>query len=124
MNSALQNPPPIPRRFLRRTLVFGSAALITSVISGVAMLFWREYGISMFRAPRQAALDLLTRATLGPVYLGFVLFIITVPVIVLSAAIFYVGFRRRRLALSFLPFLLLGAYWLWLVKLIADDAFD
>jgi hypothetical protein len=74
--------------------------------------------------PRHVALDLTFQATLGPIYLGALLFIITVPVIVLLAAIIYVGFRRQSLPLSLLPFLLLGTYWLWLVKLIGDGAFD
>jgi hypothetical protein len=58
-----------------------------SVLSGIAMLFWQEYGSSMFRMPRHVALDLTIQATLSPIYLGALLFIITVPVIVLLAAI-------------------------------------
>ena len=88
------------------------------------MLFWREYGSSLSRMPRHVALDLTIQATAGPIYLGAVLFIFTVPVIVLLAAIFYAGIRRRSLALAVLPFALLGAYWLWLVKLIGEGAFD
>ena len=124
MDSGLQYPLPLPQNFLRRTLIFGSAALALSMLSGITMLFWREYRTSVLRVPRQAALDLLTRATAGPVYLGFILFMITVPVVVSLVSIFYVGFRRRRLTLSVVPFLLLGAYWLWLVELIAGGALD
>jgi hypothetical protein len=67
------------------------------------MLFWQGYGSSLARMSRHAALDLTIQATLGPIYLGAVLFIMTVPVIVLLAAIIYVCFRWRSLALSVLP---------------------
>ena len=121
MNPALHNP---SWSFARRTFVLGSAAFTLSVLAGVAMLFWREYGVSIARVPRQAALDLITQATIGPIYVGLMLFVITAPVLALLATLVYVGHRRRSLILSVLPFVLLGAYWLWLIKLIGDGAFD
>lgn len=64
------------------------------------------------------------QATLGPIWMGVMLLIITVPVIFILGAVLYVGFRKRSFALALLPFALLGAYWLWLVKLISEGAFD
>lgn len=124
VNLLIQNSSLSLKRFVCRTLIFGLAVLVLSVLSGIVMVFWREYGSSLFGMPRQVALDLTIQATLGPIFLGFVLFMITVLVIFLLAVITYVGFRLRSLALSILPFVLLGAYWLWLVKLISDGAFD
>src|SRR5215208_8072170 len=78
------------------------------VLAGIAMPFWREYAGSPSQIPRGAALDLITQATLGPVYLGSVLFVVTVPVVVSLAALAYAGCRRRSLAPAALPFALLG----------------
>lgn len=94
------------------------------VLSGIALLFWREYGDSPFSLSRRLALQLTIQATLGPIWMGVMLLIITVPVIFLLGAVLYVGFRKRSFALALLPFALLGAYWLWLVKLISEGAFD
>jgi hypothetical protein len=94
----------------------GSSVLAASLVSGIAMTFWRESGYSS---------RLLIQATLGPLYIGVVFLLpITLPVMLVLAIMVFVGSRLRRIWLSALAFVLMGAYWLWLVKLILEEAFD
>ena len=110
--------------YWRRTLVLGSSVFVISVLSGTCMIFWREYG-TLFRVPADAARRLLVQATLGPLYMAFAFLLpITIPVLFVLTVMVYIGSRMARIWLSVLAFLLMGAYWLWLVKLIADGAFD
>ena len=88
-------------------------------------MFWREYGSSLFQMPRHVAYDLMVQATLGPLYLGLVfLFPITVPVLALLGIVIFLGVRLKRVWLIAIGFVLFSLYWLWLVKLIGDGAFD
>jgi hypothetical protein len=102
----------------------GGLVFALSLFSGIAMMFWREYGGDLFRMPRRVAYDLTVQATLGPIYFGLFLFPLSVPVAFVTGILVYAGFKSRRLWLLTLAFILLGMYWLWLVKMIADGAFD
>jgi hypothetical protein len=111
--------------FLRRTIILGFAVLATFVFIGIAMTFWREYGDSLFKMPTAAASHLLIQATLGPLFMGlYFLWPITLPVMFVLTIMLYAGSQLRRIWLSALVFVLMGLYWLWLVKLMADGAFD
>jgi hypothetical protein len=122
MNDALAR----PRQFFwRRTVILGSSILATSVFIGIAMTFWREYGDSLFKIPAPTAYRLFIQATVGPVFMGiYFLWLITVPVMFVLTMMVYVGSQLRRIWLSIGAFVLMGFYWLWLVKLMADGAFD
>ena len=108
----------------RRTLILGSSVFVFSVLSGTCMMFWREYG-TLFRVPADAAHRLLVQATLGPLYMAFAFLLpVTIPVLFVLTVLVYIGSRMARIWFSVLAFLLMGVYWLWLVKLIADGAID
>jgi hypothetical protein len=109
----------------RRTIILGLSVFATSVLSGIAIIFWRNYGDSLFTMPAADAFQLLVQATLGPVFMGlYFLWPITLPVMSVLTMMVYVGSQLRRIWLSALAFVLMGIYWLWLVKLMADGAFD
>jgi hypothetical protein len=113
------------RYHLRRTVILGISVFVASLLAGIVMIFWREYGDAIFRVPPSVARDLLLQATLGPLYMGVVFLLpITAPVLVVLSINLYIATRMPRIWLSALAFLLMGAYWLWLVKLLADGAFD
>ena len=102
----------------------GSAVFAASLVSGIVMAFWRESGFS-FAGPGPDASRLLIQATLGPLYMGLAFLLpITVPVMFVLGMIVFFGSQLRRIWLSALGFVLMGAYWLWLVKLVFDGAFD
>jgi hypothetical protein len=106
-------------------MLLGASVFAFSLFSGIAMVFWREYGDSLFTIPAPIVSHLLIQATLGPLYIGLVfLFPITLPVMFVLMIMVFVGSQLRRIWLSALAFVLMGIYWLWLVKLIADGAFD
>ena len=112
------------RFFLRRTLILGSSVFAASLLSGLGMLFWREHGDHLFTIPADFS-ELLIRATLGPLYVGVVfLFPVTMPVMFVLTILVLVGSTMRRIWLSALAFVLMGAYWLWVVKLFSEGAFD
>ena len=113
------------RLFKRRALISGGLVLALSLFSGIAMMFWREYGGDLLRMPRRVVYDLTVQAILGPIYFGSVfLFPLSVLVAFITGILVYAGFKSKRLWILTLAFILLGMYWLWLVKLIADGAFD
>lgn len=115
-----------PRKFFwSRTVILGSSVLTTFVFIGIAVTFWREYGDSFFKMPASDAYRLLVQATVGPVFMGiYFLWVITIPVMFVLTMMAYVGAQFRRIWLSAGAFVLMGLYWLWLVKLMADGAFD
>lgn len=89
------------------------------------MAFWRESGFSLFTGPKPDTSRLLMQATVGPVYLALAFLLpITLPVMFVLGMLVLAGSQLRRVWLSLLAFVLMGAYWLWLVKLIFDGAFD
>jgi len=49
---------------------------------------------------------------------------ITLCVLFAFVMMVYLGSRWKRIWLSVTAFLLVGVYWLWMVKLISDGAFD
>jgi hypothetical protein len=111
--------------FLGRTLILGASVFTASVLSGIAMMFWREYGSSWSAIPSSAANRLLVQATAGPLLMAFFFLLpITLPVMFVLLIMAYIGSQLKRIWLSALAFLLMGLYWLWMVKLIADGAFD
>jgi len=112
-------------RFFRRTIILGSTILAASVISGVALMFWREYRQDLTAMPASTASDLLVQSIAGPFYVGLAwLWPVTLFVLFASVMMVYIGSRSRRLWLSATAFVLVGLYWLWMVKLISDGAFD
>jgi hypothetical protein len=111
--------------FLRRTVILGSSVFAASIFTGIAMTFWRESGGSLFKMPAADTQRLLIQATLGPVFMAsYFLWPVTLPVMFVLTLTVYVGSQLRRIWLSALAFVLMGTYWLWLVKLMADGAFD
>lgn len=95
------------------------------MLIGICMIFRRNYGDSLFTMPEAAAHDLLIQATLGPIFMAFYfLWPVTLPVMFVLIMMLYLGSQLRRIWLSALAFVLMGIYWLWLVKLMADGAFD
>ena len=89
------------------------------------MIFWRNYGDSLFTMPSADAYQLLIQATLGPVFIGlYFLWPVTLPVMFVLTMMVYVGSQLKRIWVSALAFALMGIYWLWLVKLMAEGAFD
>jgi hypothetical protein len=113
------------RYFFRRTLILGSSIFVASLLSGIAMVFWRERGDSLFTMPAPLVYRLLIQATLGPLYMGLAfVWPVTLLVMFVLTLIVLVGSQLRRMWLMGLAFVLMGFYWLWLVKLIADGAFD
>ena len=75
--------------------------------------------------PSSVALQLLIQSTAGPLYVGLAwLWPITLCVLFASVIMVYIASRWKRMWLSVTPFLLVGVYWLWMVKLISDGAFD
>ena len=95
------------------------------MLSGIAMIFLLNYGDSLFTIPAAEAYELLIQATLGPVFVGlYFLWPVTLPVMFVLTMMVYAGSHMRRIWLSALAFVLMGIYWLWLVKLMADGAFD
>lgn len=110
---------------LRRTAILGTSVCAGSLLLGILTIFWRESGGSLFHVPATTVRHLLLQATLGPLYMAFAFLLpITVPVLLALTIMVYFGSRMARIWLSALAFLLMGAYWLLLVKLIADGAFD
>jgi len=108
--------------FFRRTIILGSSILAASVVAGVALMFWREYRWDL---PASTASDLLVQSIVGPFYVGLAwLWPITFFVLFASVMMVYSGLRSRRIWLSLTAFVLVGLYWLWMVKLISDGAFD
>jgi hypothetical protein len=115
----------MPSRFFYRTIILGSSIVAASVVSGVAFMFWREYRQDLTAMPSSVALQLLIQSTAGPLYVGLAwLWPITLCVLFASVIMVYIASRRKRLWLSVTAFLLVGVYWLWMVKLISDGAFD
>jgi hypothetical protein len=114
-----------PRHFfLRRTIILGTSVFAASVVAGIAMIFWREYGTDLPKMPASAGYRLLVQATAGPLYMAFVFLLpITLPVMFVLMIMAYIGSQLRRIWLSLAAFLLMGLYWLWMVKLISDGAF-
>lgn len=116
--------PPARQYFWRRTIFLGLLSFAAFLFTGIATTFWRESG-ELFKMPAVNAQRLLTQATLGPVFIGlYFLWPVTLPVIFVLTVMLYMGSQFRRIWLSLLAFLLMGVYWLWLVKLMADGAFD
>jgi len=112
-------------RFFCRTIIFGSSILAASVVSGVALMFWREYRQDLPAMPSSIAFDLLVQSMAGPLYVGLAwLWPITLCVLFAFVMMVYLGSRWKRIWLSVTAFLLVGVYWLWMVKLISDGAFD
>jgi len=110
--------------FWRRTIVLGVLSFGVFLVTGIATTFWRESG-ELFKMPAVNTQRLLIQATLGPVFMGlYILWPVTLPVIFVLTMMLHVGSQFRRIWLSALAFLLMGVYWLWLVKLMADGAFD
>ena len=102
----------------------GVLSFAAFLFTGIATTFYRESG-ELFKMPAVNTQRLLIQATLGPVFMGlYFLWPITLPVIFVLTMMLYVGSRLRRIWLSALAFFLMGIYWLWLVKLMADGAFD
>ena len=115
----------MPSRFFCRTIIVGSSILAASVASGVAFMFWREYGQDLPVVPSSIALQLLVQSTAGPLYVALAwLWPITLCVLFAFVTMVYIGSRWSRMWLSVTAFLLVGVYWLWMVKLISDGAFD
>jgi len=111
--------------FLRRTIVLGFSVFAASILSGIAMIFWRNFDDSLFTMPAVDAYQLLIQATVGPVFIGlYFLWPVTLPVMFVLTMMVYVGSQLRRIWLSATAYALMGIYWLWLVKLMADGAFD
>jgi hypothetical protein len=111
--------------FLRRTIILGTSIFVVSVIAGIAMTFWREYGTDLPKMPESIDHRLLLQATAGPIYIALAFLLpITLPVMFVLAIIAYIGSRLKGIWLSLAAFLLMGLYWLWMVKLISDGAFD
>jgi hypothetical protein len=112
-------------RFFYRTIILGSSILAASVVSGVALMFWREYRQDLPAIPSSIALQLLVQSTIGPLYVGLAwLWPITLCVLFAFVTMVYIGSRWRRIWLSATAFVLVGVYWIWMVKLISDGAFD
>src|ERR1051325_3851035 len=104
-------------RFFRRTIILGSSICATSVGSGVAFMFWREYGHDLPAMPSSIARQLLVQSTAGPLYVALAwLWPITFCVLFVSVLMVYIASRWRRMWLSVTAFLLVGVYWLWMVK--------
>jgi hypothetical protein len=115
----------MPSRFFYRTIILGSSIVAASVVSGVAFMFWREYRQDLPAMPSSVAFDLLVQSTAGPLYVGLAwLWPITLCVLFASVIMVYIASRWKRMWLSVTAFLLVGVYWLWMVKLISDGAFD
>lgn len=111
--------------FLRRTIILGTSVFVVSLIAGIALLFWREYPNDLPKMPSSMASRLLLQAVVGPIYIGLAfLWPITLPVMFVLLIMTYIGAQLRRIWLSLAAFLLMGLYWLWMVELIADGAFD
>jgi hypothetical protein len=113
------------RFFLRRTILLGTSVFVLSMFAGIALMFWREYSNNLLRMPSSIAARLLLQAVVGPIYMGLAfLWPITLPVLLVLVIMTYIGSQLRRIWLSLAAFLLMGLYWLWMVELIADGAFD
>lgn len=123
MEPASHHYSPTPENFIRRTLIANSVVCVLVVLSGITLLFWREYGTSLFQNPDGRGFNLLLQGTLGPIYFGLLLFPISAIVVLVFAVMLFIGLWRRNLYFSVLCFVILGIYWLWLVKLIGEDAF-
>lgn len=95
------------------------------MVAGIALLFWREYPNDLPKMPSSVVSRLLLQAVVGPIYMGLAfLWPITFPVMCVLVIMAYVGSQLRRIWLSLAAFLLMGLYWLWMVELIAEGAFD
>jgi len=111
--------------FLRRTIILGTLVFAVSLVAGIALMFWREYPNDLPKVPSSMASRLLVQAVVGPIYMGLAfLWPITLPVMFVLVIMAYIGSQLRRIWLSIAAFLLMGLYWLWMVELIADGAFD
>lgn len=110
--------------FKRRTLIAALVVCVVSVLSGIAFLFWREYGDPLLQIPSDSAFRLVLQGTVGPIFFGLLLFPLSAIVLFVSAVIIFLALRRRNSYLSVLSFVILAIYWLWLVKLISEDVFD
>ena len=112
------------RYYLRRTIILGISIFAVSIVSGVAVMFWSDYPY-LSSMPRSVASQLLLQSIAGPIFLGVVfLFPITALVLLASVTMVFIGSQLRRIWLSLIGFLLIGSYWIWLVKLLADGALD
>jgi hypothetical protein len=111
--------------FIRRTLLLGILVNLVSLLAGIGLVFYREYGLSLRQIPKPIVYRLLIDATLAPLFMGFYfLFPVTIPVLSVLVVLIVVGVRRRRIWLAALAFVLQSLYWLWLVKSITEGAFD
>jgi hypothetical protein len=115
-----------PREFfVRRTIILGLSVFAVSLIGGIAVMFWLEYPHDLPNTPSAIAYRLFWQGVVGPIYMALAfLWPITLPVLFVLAIMALVGAQLRRIWLSLAAFLLMGLYWLWMVKLIADGAFD
>ena len=101
----------------------GTSVFVASMIAGIALMFLRDNELP--KMPSSIASRLLLHAVAGPVYMGLVfLWPITLPVMCVLVIMAYIGSQLRRIWLSLAAFLLMGLYWLWMVQLIVDGAFD
>ena len=111
--------------YVSRTVILGVCVFLVSVLSGIAMIFSREYGTDLSQMPSSAARQLLVQATLGPIFMAvYFLWPMTMVLIPMLIVMAYIGSRLRRVWISAVSFMLMGLYWLWMVKLIADGSFD
>lgn len=105
--------------------MLGTSVFALSLIAGIALMFWREYSYDLPRLPPSMVSGLLLQAVVGPIYMALAfLWPITLPVMFVLGIMAYIGSQLRRVWLLLAAFVLMGLYWLWMVKLIADGAFD
>ena len=98
----------------RRILLAGVAILASSFLAGIVLSFYQwDFG-SPFERSSWGQYNPLGRATYAPLAFAFVLFPITLPVVLIPLVAIYVGMRKEKLwPLSVLGFLSTGLLWLW-----------
>ena len=96
-----------------------------SLFSGIGWRFSREFGNDFFLVPSRVAYDLTPQATVGPIYAGSVFLLpLTLALSLVFGILLYIGFKKCRLWMVATAFVLMGAYWVGMVHLIAVGAFD
>jgi hypothetical protein len=102
--------------YRRRVLFGGGAILALSFLAGIVLSFHQWDHGSPYHWRTWGEYNPLGRATYGPLAFAFVLFPVTVPVLLIVSVPIYIGLRKERLwPLSLLGFLSLGLLWLWYV---------
>lgn len=102
--------------YQRRMLLAGFAIIALSVLAGIFLSFYQWDRGSPFDSSSWNYYNPLGRATIGPLVFAFMLFPITVPVVLILTVPAYLGLKKQSLwPLPLLSYIAIGLLWVWFV---------